>query len=338
MNQVNSNIDGGDDAEQMRLAFQAFMLQGKGANSNAASGDALTHKSSTTTTSNSSSKKKKKKKKRPSTGASPQKTPHNKTITTTLVEEESDDDQISSPSSNKLNQTTKKRYYQLIRSFSNKIQQSWFEVDDQILAVLESIASIRGRLPLEWKLLNSRYFNNKKYDNVCVEKDTATDWKSYGLRGESKVSNYPIHLHSTDIQLALDHDLGQHEKMIAALRSLISDLSECHESLGRLVDAIWKFHLECQYDGDEIDEGEEMELLVQNTNDVYRVLSEELYRKQSLIPLVIESINDDVLGGNTHASGNAEDTPLIVARRCHKSWPREVDAQLVKWILEIGTQ
>jgi hypothetical protein len=54
-----------DDAEQMRLAFEAFMLKGKGATSSTKiSGDASTN---TTTTSSSKSKKAKKKKRLPRT-------------------------------------------------------------------------------------------------------------------------------------------------------------------------------------------------------------------------------------------------------------------------------
>ena len=313
MNSPNDN----KDAEQMRLEFEAFMLQGK--TTSAASGDASSANTTMTTSSNS---KKKKKKKRPSTGASPQ-----KTLTTTPS------DDLPSPNK-KMDQSTKKRYYQLLRSFSNKIQQSWFELDNQILAILKSIVGIRERLPLEWKLL-------KTYDDTARSKEEGLeveDWKEHGFRGKNE--NRPLHLHRDDVQLALENDMEQHEKMISALRSLVTELSECHESLGRVVDTIWTFHLDCQHDIDKVmDDGNEQEFdaLVQNATALFQVLSTELYRKQCLITSVIETINDEILGEGSNTNGS-EDTPVEVARACAKYWTPQIDQNLITWVKKLGSQ
>jgi hypothetical protein len=323
MTPIPSNSNSPDDAEQMRLAFEAFMLQGKGAAIfTAASGDASTNTSITT----SANSKKKKKKKRPPAGPSPQK----QTTTPSKTE------MITSPSPSKLDQSTKKRYYQLLRSFSNKIQQSWFEVDDQMLAVLESIVSIRGRLHIEWKMLNS-------YDTRLTYKGQemgGQNWKDAGCRGKHEMQQ-PLHLHQADVQLALENDLDQHEKMIGALRSLISELSETHDSLGRLVDTIWMFHLDSRESilevGDENDEQNGMDLLVQNTNDLFQILSLELYRKQSLVPAVIASINDEMLCVKSDPI-SSESTPLEVARSCQKDWKRQVDGELLTWLSKLSSQ
>jgi len=315
-----------DDAEQMRLAFEAFMLKGKGATSSTKiSGDASTN----TTTTSSSKSKKAKKKKRPSSGPSPQKpqtTPTN--------------DTAASPSPRKLDQSIKKRYYQLLRSFSNKIHQSWFEIDNQLLAVLESIVSIRGRLPLEWKSLHS--YDDGKHNKEVNTKTNVQNWKGAGFRGMKEIQQ-PVHLHRADIQLALDNDLEQHEKMITALRSLISELSECHDSLGRVVDTIWMFHLEHHVQDDEeflhhideINEESEMSLLVQNATVFFQTLSQELYRKQGLISTVIDTTNDEILG---IGSDLTIETPLKVARICHRQWERQVDQQLLTWTMQLGSQ
>lgn len=316
MNPVQNKTDNPDDAEEMRLAFQAFMLKGKGAASSSTSGDSITNTSAAASTNS----KKKKKKKRQSTGASPHKQTPTKPEPT------------FSPSLSKLEQFTKKRYYQLLRSFSNKVLQSWFEVDDQMLAVLENIVSIRGRLPLEWKMLDS-YDKNRgklkgkeKYDQ---------DWKWHGYRGTNQ-SETPTHLHRADVQLALNNDLEQHEKMIGALRSLISELSETHDSLGRLVDTIWAFHLERQQDLDEIEEEDEMHVLVQHASDLFQMLSTELYRKQCVISSVIATVNDEMLGLNTNAdTGN---TPLKLAKDYHKSWARRIDRNVLNWLMQLSSQ
>lgn len=325
MNPVQSNPDGsGEDAEQMRLAFEAFMLKGKGAATTSESGDASTNTSITTSTTN----KKKKKKKRQSTGPSPQ-----KQQTTPSKPERI----TSSPSPSKLDQSTKKRYYQLLKSFSNKVQQSWFEVDDQMLAVMESIVSIRGRIPSEWKMLSS-YDNNRM---SCKEKVmNGQAWKCHGYRGKTELRR-PMHLHRSDVQLALDNDLEQHEKMVGALRSLISELSETHDSLGRLVDTIWAFHLECQQDRiedeNENEEQSEIHMLVQNASDLYQTLSTELYRKQCLIPKVIATINDEMLGSEFDPT-SSENFPLKVARDSYKSWARRIDPDTLRWILRLSSQ
>ena len=347
--------DNANDAEQMRLAFEAFMLKGKAASSKVDSSDASTNTPALTTKSNSS--KKKKKKKRPSTGVSPQKMVSKQEIPITASG--MNHERVTSPTPNKLDQSSKKRFYQLLRSFSNKIQQSWFEIDDQILAVLENIVSIRARLPLEWKILHSFNINNKRgFEEECKEQNMTDNWNYFGFRGKIKALRYPAHMQRADVQLALEHDLEQHEKMIVSLRSLISELSECHESLGRLVDTIWKFHLDCQTQGNEIyydggdnsNENFDMDVLVQNTTDLFRLLSTELYRKQCLIPLMIESINDGLLDGESHGFGSdvfnaesakstanaEEDLPLSVARRCYKYWPRQMDEELMLWVVELS--
>ena len=321
MNPVKNNTENEDDAEQMRLAFEAFMLKGKGAATSDAGGDIATNTTNTT-----SGSKKKKKKKRPSTGPSPQK---QKAIPPSPIT-------FSSPS--KVEQSTKKRYYQLLRSFSNKIQQSWFEVDDQILAILESIVGIRTRLPLEWKLLNSYDAFGERNDD---EKGTEADWKCHGFRRTSG-GHHPFHLHRNDVQLALNNDLEQHEKMMTALRSLIAELSECHDSLGRLVDTIWTFHVDNQQDADDTEyeennEYNDMEILVQNASDLFQILSEELYRKQCLIPSIIATTHDEMLGESSNPIG-AGSAPLEEARRCHRLWSRRVDQRLVDWILKLGSQ
>jgi hypothetical protein len=310
MNPVQSNPDGsGEDAEQMRLAFEAFMLKGKGAATTSESGDTSTNTSITTSTTNKTKKPER--------------------IT-------------SSPSPNKLDQSTKKRYYQLLKSFSNKVQQSWFEVDDQMLAVMESIVSIRGRIPSEWKMLSS-YDNNRM---SCKEKVmNGQAWKCHGYRGKTELRR-PMHLYRSDVQLALDNDLEQHEKMVGALRSLISELSETHDSLGRLVDTIWAFHLECQQDRiedeNENEEQSEIHMFVQNASDLYQTLSTELYRKQCLIPKVIATINDEMLGSEFDPT-SSENFPLKVARDSYKSWARRIwarriDPDTLRWILRLSSQ
>ena len=77
-------------------------------------------------------------------------------------------------------------------------------------------------------------------DAVLIDED---DWKSHGYQQHSKKSSSQ-YLQINDLQLALSHDLEQHEKMLVGLRSLMSNLAECHDALGRIVDSLWQYHFE----------------------------------------------------------------------------------------------
>eukprot|EP00581_Thalassiosira_minuscula_P002863 CAMPEP_0183737684 /NCGR_PEP_ID=MMETSP0737-20130205/52618_1 /TAXON_ID=385413 /ORGANISM="Thalassiosira miniscula, Strain CCMP1093" /LENGTH=367 /DNA_ID=CAMNT_0025972025 /DNA_START=294 /DNA_END=1394 /DNA_ORIENTATION=+ len=359
--------DSKNDEEKMRLAFEAFMLTGKNtftietkkddACSSAASAAAATNKN-----------KKKKKKKKSSTGGggsggTPSKSPTRRspasvgkaggnsgasTTTTTY----------QSPLF--LAKSDKKKYFQLLRSFSDKVKHSWLDLDDQILTILQNIVSIRGRLPLEWKILHSssptsKYLKHhvahdeqkrrgKDNDptiaaNEVVEDDDQ-EWKYHGYQGKPKEVTYSsLHLHTKDAELALVHDLLQHEKMLGYVRSLMANLADCHDGLGRVVDALWKFHLECTAaeSGEEVLTGSstgEIETIMDCVTNIYQMLSLELYRKQSqLVPIIMESATDEEVLGTTNnndsgrgsltmssADGQGGTGGLKTARECCKAW------------------
>lgn len=148
----------------------------------------------------------------------------------------------------------KKRYYQLLRSFDDKVQKVWLDLDDQMLAILQNVASIRGRLPLEWKLLRSPDLVANEHSEIH-DGDSANGagvdggWKFCGYGGKPRECSHAFRLRRDDARRALEHDLVQHEKMLRGLRSCMSDLAEAHEALGRVVDGTWKFHLDRVADG-----------------------------------------------------------------------------------------
>jgi len=364
MNDTNNNTnDDGDDAEKMRLAFEAFMLTGKKPPTEEKNNDPS---SSCATSTLSTKSKKKKKKKKSSFGGTPPKPPSR---------ESSDSATKPSPmhKQSSKSRADRKRYYQLLRSFNDKVKHTWLDIDDQMLAILQNIVSIRGRLPLEWKLLHS---SSLKQDNPEGGGDfvdgNQDDWKYCGLLGKPKEIPYSFHLRPNDVQLALSNDLKQHEKMLIALRSFISNLAECHDALGRVVDNLWKFHLECTTEDEEEGEGQGqgddgwmhneddgMESIVQNVTNVFQMLSMELYRKQSLVPLIIESTEDEILGVEKQASsagdarGYAKGNLRLVgsdgntlsgvqtARKCCKSWQRSsdescIDEGLISHVMKLG--
>ena len=335
----NTNNNSGDDAEATRQSFEAFMLSGKQpANETEKTDDGL----SLATSQTNKNKKKKKKKKSIKT------TPLPKLPSTPLIT--SSGSSISTPSTSssatKQKSKEKKRYYQLIHSFNDKVTHTWKHIDDQILAVLQNIVSIRSRLPLEWKVLHSSRLKN---DNVNPQDDDygrgEDEWKQHGLQGKLKETSYSFHLHTSDVQLALNHDMTQHEKMLAAIRTFMTNLSECHEALSRVVDTLWKFHLDCvqdriEEDGEDDDDGD-MQNMVDNVTEVYQMLSSELYRKQMLIPLILESTQDEILGIEKGNIIEGSRKGLQSARDCCKSWDRSskessIDESKLSYVMKLG--
>ena len=116
--------------------------------------------------------------------------------------------------------------------------------------------------------------------------------------------------------------------MLVGLRTLMSKIADCHDALGMIVDTLWKFHCsECVANEDRIEDNEgfgwelvrddvnvSMENIVQVVMDVFHILSMELYRKQGLVLLVIESAGGDgILGiesnkGKLKSIGSGEAT------------------------------
>ena len=299
--------DDEDDAEKMRLAFQQFMLTGKKASDDDVrpAGSSL---SASTAAATSSKKKKKNKKGKKRHSSSP--------VLATPPTKSSFQLTPTPSSQGKLAKTDKKRYYNLLRSFIGKVK-TWMDTDDQILAVLDNIVSIRRRLPLEWKLKLSLRSSSECDDG----------WKYHGLSGRPKEASYAtVHLLPEDADLALSHDLEQHEKMLAGLRKLMSDLSDSIEAMGRALDTLLKFHLECEFDYDGED-GVEAETIVQSVIDLFHMLSLELYRKQALlVPTIFDSTTDDMLGlsdGRKRLESSAGG--VEIARRCWQAWKRDCD-------------
>jgi len=351
MTDTNSN-NNNDDSEKMRLAFEQFMLSGgknnnnnNNNNNNKNSQEKNSNEEASTPQSTSSKSKKKKKKKRQSTGATPNKVVSTSPATTKQPSSSSSPQQ---PTTTTPNPKVKKRYYQLLRSFNDKVKHTWMDIDEQLLSVLQNIVSIRGRVPHEWKVLSqaTRYYQamvvedspeqGEEFDNNDYN-GNEDDWKSYGHQ-ETSSQSFSHHLRIDDIQLALSHDLEQHEKMLIGLRSLMSNVAECHDALGRIVDNLWQFHFEVEND-EGMNKDESLEHIVTSVTSLYQMLSMELYRKQNMIPMVIDSTKDEILGmnelGKGHGVGTKKSQTLV--RECCKSWKRSSsDEELLLSVMKLG--
>eukprot|EP01083_Nonionella_stella_P155830 503957_1 len=122
------------------------------------------------------------------------------------------------------------------------------------------------------------------------------EWASHGF--SQTYGGVPTLLNEEDADLALSHDLLQHEKMMSAIRSLFANLSECQEAMHRILDEVMKHHHECieVFDWSDLTvsfyKSSSLEELL---NDFVAMLSLELYRKQSLVHLLLGAVEDDLL-------------------------------------------
>lgn len=220
-----------------------------------------------------------------------------------------DEDRNLSAQDHKTKQA-EKRYYQIYKAFCSFVKGEWMAVDDQLANILESIANIRSRLPIEANVLElaEQSSHNRK------------NWKCNGF--SQRISRLP----SDDIRLALSYDFIQHEKMMASARTMLSTFSDCQGALGRKLDEMMKHHLEfgsffMRQNSSSVSCHEKM-------NEMYLILSMELHRKQCLIHVVVDSNIDEAISMNYNGTGGeygslmAPEMPMKAIKRCCVEWPR----------------
>lgn len=244
-----------------------------------------------------------------------------------------------------------KVYWHIFKRFANRVKNEWLDIDEQAHQVIKSIAGIRRRLPSENKMIHH-------FKDVVVQKK---DWACHGFRqaifvkgadddGSTRSGDFDFGggfesrskrtrvrvgglLTEEDAELALSHDLIQHEKMMSGLRSLFAQLSECHEALLRMFDEMTKHHLECSeaFHWSDLPQSfyraSSLEGLM---NDVLSMLSLELYRKQCMVHEVLEKVRDDLIGNDERGvnGGREKDlewedlSPQGAVDRCCRQWPK----------------
>lgn len=238
-----------------------------------------------------------------------------------------------------------RKYWTIFHKFCNILQSQWMDIDDQALEVIQSISGIRHRLPITMKLL-------KRYEDA-IENIHRCDWKyqSYNqhLTSPSMQSESSL-LHKEDVELALSHDLLQHEKMMQALRNLFANLSEMQEALSRTLDEIMKHHLdqESQIVHYQLNSSVqpmksylESASLVNLTTELFGMLSMELFRKQNMVQWIVKSADDGIftsiheekmLSHDDDGSGVIGGPKKIVAY-CLRRWSRSCQDSFVDNLL-----
>jgi hypothetical protein len=219
------------------------------------------------------------------------------------------------PEEELLLKNAERKYWQILKAFRGTLERDWLQVDDNLHDVISSIANLRGRIAMENRLL--------------AKKDCLKLWDGHGYHS-TKSS-----LWREDVELALSHDLLQHEKMMGGARTLLASLSEAEEALGRRLEELMLHLLEMK---------QCVPLwtsVADRLQQVFCDLAMELYRKQVLVRSLLDSVTDDLLVAKDEESVYADVNPRRVADKCCQEWPRgskksHVNVKMLDGLLQLG--
>ena len=141
-----------------------------------------------------------------------------------------------------------KRLRQLLSMFVSTLEQEWISNDDQLYSVITSIVNIRTRLPMEHKMLCSLRRERQQQSDFLLgsgfggEIRSEAEWKQHGFRNKANDRKVSVNcaagcLTGNDVWKTFTHDLQQHEKMVSYVRKFLLRMSEGLQTLGRHLDA-----------------------------------------------------------------------------------------------------
>ena len=206
----------------------------------------------------------------------------------------------------------KKGHRPILRALQGRLEE-WKDTSQKLEGVLRSISNLRDRIYWESSSLATRHRNELQ------------PWRQSGFRSSfgNRKSNHV--LMKDDIQLALDHDLLQHERMLSGVRSLVASLAQLVDEIGRRLDE-WMLQNLIDQSEHVLDERMlAMQLKEQSTfelaQEVYSLLATDLYQKQKMATRVFDSCHDGVFVGS-HEKGET--------KSLFQSDPRDVIKQTSK--------
>eukprot|EP00339_Tiarina_fusa_P006649 CAMPEP_0117081356 /NCGR_PEP_ID=MMETSP0472-20121206/57345_1 /TAXON_ID=693140 ORGANISM="Tiarina fusus, Strain LIS" /NCGR_SAMPLE_ID=MMETSP0472 /ASSEMBLY_ACC=CAM_ASM_000603 /LENGTH=271 /DNA_ID=CAMNT_0004809261 /DNA_START=311 /DNA_END=1127 /DNA_ORIENTATION=- len=223
----------------------------------------------------------------------------------------------------------KKQASPVFKAIQGKLEE-WNDVDGQLGAVLESVGNLRFRIWCASRKIRER----KRPGGDGRERGGGggggggeNEWESCGPRGGDAHDVLELE----DIDLAMNHDLLQHERMIGAARALISSLAQVLDALGRRMNE-WMM---LDYPAD----GADSEGLLEKTEQLFVLLSEQLYRKQLLVKQVLDSCHDGLIEEGATFSGDQGGNPRTLARRACSEWNAgdNKGSLAIKDLLRIGS-
>ncbi len=188
----------------------------------------------------------------------------------------------------------------IFRAFQGRLQE-WKDLDTQLEAVLGSVSNLRDRI----------WWETKHFQDLEDRKP----WMHCSFRSSSRIVTS---LNGNDVQLALSHDLLQHERMLSSSRTLIGSMAQVLDGMGRRLDEWMMMQLEAPL-------SEQGHASLEKAQDLFVFLAEELYRKQELVKKVLDSCSDGLVEKETREGvGN----PRSLSRQCSVEWC-SVDSEML---------
>ena len=193
-------------------------------------------------------------------------------------------------------------------SFAKTMVNEWLETDDTLQEVVQSISGLRERL-----------WHTSQALATVREREEIAVWKRSGYRGPHGADGL---LTEDDLQLALDHSLRQHERMMHALRRSLSTLHQAQEALGRRLD---EYHRLADFD---LSDTKQFILSLEECQSLFVALASELYRKQVLAEEILDSVLDQLLFHDIATVtavmpiDGENRNPRRLARLCSERWSR----------------
>ena len=197
-------------------------------------------------------------------------------------------------------------------SIMKALRGSWEEykeMDHHLKEIMESIANLRDRIFWESQKVLQLQDNGNSKNNTRITRE----WNYHGFRGngscqpaKGRNDNVSWVICRQDVELALSHDLLQHERMLTSARSVMSSLAQIVDAMGRRLDE-WMLLIE-------LNETSKLDEYLQ----LYTWLGTELYRKQMLVQDVLESCHDGMVHESEEPSENND--PRKISRKCVEEW------------------
>jgi hypothetical protein len=286
---TSSSLDGGDDDDDLAAAFQQFMLQGKKQSS--------TLSSSTSSPTPSSQKKGK---------------------TTTPSDNSSSSGSSGGQSKRRPRPSSSSVVRPIIKAWQGRLQ-DWNQTDQQLQQVVSSIWNLRTRLAWESSQLRLLRLLQQQEETRNVP------WQGCGFRSHNNNnSTASSFLLVKDVDMALDYDLLQHERMLATLRSLMASLAQTLDAASRRLEE-WMMNvtddtMPLEEEDPQQQQQQQPTFRLEDALQLYRWLSQDLYQKQMAVQDILESSHDGILDPDAPQTIASGETPQHVAKRALKAW------------------
>eukprot|EP00977_Amphora_coffeiformis_P003557 scaffold689_cov186-Amphora_coffeaeformis.AAC.7 len=140
---------------------------------------------------------------------------------------------LRTPTSSRTGVPSSPRHHKQIQeAFYKTLQHDWWEIDHVLAQVVASVAELRRRWHVVQKAMQQQQQQQRddNQNNNNNNNDSSDIWNNY--------HHHHFYLTSEDLELALCHCVRKHEKTLQNLRSLLSQLSQTQETLGRKLEHI----------------------------------------------------------------------------------------------------